>query len=107
MADARSMIDWDLAVRVGSRLAGDGPDVTPLQPGRKGLPALRSLIGALTRAFAGLEQAVNAALEQAYRDAQVLLLERLGSVTLAELARDFHRRLSESGRPLHEGVHHV
>jgi len=34
--------------------------VTPLQPGRKGLPALRSLIGALTRAFAGLEQAVNA-----------------------------------------------
>lgn len=34
--------------------------MTPLQPGRKGLPALRSLIGALTRAFAGLEQAVNA-----------------------------------------------
>ena len=54
-----------------------------------------------------VEQAVNAALEQAYRDAQVLLLERLGSVTLAELSRDFHRRLSESGRPLHEGVHHV
>lgn len=54
-----------------------------------------------------VEQAVNAALEQAYRDAQVLLLERLGSVTLAQLARDFHRRLSESGRPLHEGVHHV
>lgn len=47
-----------------------------------------------------VEQAVNAALEQAYRDAEAALLERLGSVDLAALARDFHRRLAASGRPL-------
>lgn len=39
-----------------------------------------------------VEQAVNAALGQAYRDAQDLLLARLGSITLAALARDVHRR---------------
>lgn len=54
-----------------------------------------------------VEQAVNAALGQAYRDAQALLLERLGSVTLAELSRDFHRRLADSGRSLHADSHDV
>ena len=54
-----------------------------------------------------LEQAVNAALEQAYRDAEALLLARLGSVTLAALARDFHRRLAASGRSLAELSHDV
>lgn len=47
-----------------------------------------------------VEQAVNAALERAYRDAEEVLLARLGSVTLAALARDFHRRLAASGRSL-------
>ncbi|HEY9563720.1 MAG TPA: zinc-dependent metalloprotease, partial [Nocardioides sp.] len=28
MTDAPSMIDWDLAVRLGSRFAGEGPDVS-------------------------------------------------------------------------------
>lgn len=53
------------------------------------------------------EQAVNAALEQAYRDAEAVLLARLGSVTLAALARDFHRRLAASGRSLAEVSHDV
>jgi DNA-binding IscR family transcriptional regulator len=52
-----------------------------------------------------VEQAVNAALDQAYRDAEDLLLARLGSITLAELARDFHRRLVVSGRSLLESTH--
>ena len=54
-----------------------------------------------------VEQAVNAALEHAYRDAEALLLERLGTVTLAALSRDFHRRMLESGRSLHEVSHDV
>jgi DNA-binding IscR family transcriptional regulator len=54
-----------------------------------------------------VEQAVNAALEHAYRDAEALLLARLGSITLAALARDFHRRLAASGRSLADVSHEV
>ena len=54
-----------------------------------------------------VEQAVNAALEQAYRDAEAVLLARLGSVSLAALARDFHRRLVATGRSLAEVSHDV
>ena len=52
-----------------------------------------------------VEQAVNAALEQAYRDAEAVLLARLGSITLATLAREFHLRLAASGRSLEEVSH--
>lgn len=52
-----------------------------------------------------VEQAVNAALEQAYRDAEAVLLARLGSITLAALAREFHLRLAASGRSLEELSH--
>lgn len=54
-----------------------------------------------------VEQAVNAALEQAYRDAEAVLLARLGSVSLAALARDFHRRFVATGRSLAEVSHDV
>jgi DNA-binding IscR family transcriptional regulator len=54
-----------------------------------------------------VEQAVNAALEPAYRDAEAILLERLGAVTLAALSRDVHRRFVQSGRHLHEVSHDV
>ena len=39
-----------------------------------------------------VEQAVNAALADALRQAERILLEKLGGVTLAELARDVDRR---------------
>lgn len=39
-----------------------------------------------------VEQAVNAALTDAFDAAQALLLERLGDVTLARLADDFEGR---------------
>lgn len=39
-----------------------------------------------------VEQSVNATLDQAFADAEALLLERFASVTLAELAADFARR---------------
>lgn len=48
-----------------------------------------------------VEQAVNAALEKATRDAEALLLARLGEVSLAMLSADVHGRLAARG-----GAHH-
>lgn len=42
-----------------------------------------------------VEQAVNTALDAAYRDAEAMLLSRLGDVTLAMLSADFHTRLAQ------------
>lgn len=39
-----------------------------------------------------VEQAVNASLESAFQEAEQLLMKRLGAVTLAALAADFHQR---------------
>jgi len=44
-----------------------------------------------------VEQAVNAALDHAFRDAEALLLSRLGDVTLAALSADFRNRLAARG----------
>ena len=44
-----------------------------------------------------VEQAVNAALNQAFDEAEALLLSRLDQVTLAMLSRDFHDRLVTRG----------
>lgn len=44
-----------------------------------------------------VEQAVNAALDQAFGEAEALLLARLGEVTLARLSADFHDRLVARG----------
>jgi Rrf2 family protein len=41
-----------------------------------------------------VEQAVNAALNEAFDAAEALLLARLGDVTLAALSADFHERLA-------------
>ena len=41
-----------------------------------------------------VEQAVNAALDTGFREAEALLLTRFGEVTLAELAADFHARMA-------------
>ncbi len=55
-----------------------------------------------------VEQAVNAALEETFREAEALLLERLGQVTLAALSADFHARLAVRGGSLTlEQVHAV
>jgi Rrf2 family protein len=54
-----------------------------------------------------VEQAVNAALEQAYRDAKAMLLARLGSVTLAALSRDFQMRVTTGGHCPAEVSHGV
>jgi DNA-binding IscR family transcriptional regulator len=41
-----------------------------------------------------VEQAVNAALSDAFAQAEALLLDRLGDVTLAMLSADFHARMA-------------
>ncbi|KRA01723.1 MAG: Rrf2 family transcriptional regulator [Achromobacter sp.] len=45
-----------------------------------------------------VEEAVNASLDGAFEEAQRLLLQRLGQVTLAALSRDFHARMVERGQ---------
>jgi DNA-binding IscR family transcriptional regulator len=49
-----------------------------------------------------VEQAVNASLNQAFADAEALLLVRLGQVTLAALSADLQERLIARG-----GSHHL
>lgn len=51
-----------------------------------------------------VEQAVNAALDTGFREAEALLLAHFGEVTLAALAADFHARLA--ARPPHAKDHH-
>lgn len=51
-----------------------------------------------------VEQAVNAALGKSFRDAEAMLLERLGEVTLASLAADMRKRLA-AHRGTRKGTH--
>jgi DNA-binding IscR family transcriptional regulator len=52
-----------------------------------------------------VEQAVNASLDLAFRDAEALLLSRLDGVTLAQLSAEFHHRLAARGGA-HDSRHH-
>jgi Rrf2 family protein len=52
-----------------------------------------------------VEQAVNAALDTSFRDAEALLLARFAQVTLAELAADFHTRMA--ARPVTSVKDHI
>lgn len=53
-----------------------------------------------------VEQAVNAALNQAFEEAEALLLARLGQVTLAMLSADLHERIiARGGSHRLENVH--
>jgi Rrf2 family protein len=54
-----------------------------------------------------VEQAVNAALERAFQEAEALLLSRFVEVTLAELSDDFHSRLAARGGSSHPEIHHA
>ena len=71
-----------------------------------GSPALFAMRNRTDAPGCLVEQAVNAALNGAYLDAETLLLERFGSVTLAELSADFHARVVASGKSIDvETVH--
>jgi len=72
-----------------------------------GSPSLLA-IGNRTEAPSCLvEQAVNAALQQAFHDAEELLLTRFGEVTLAMLGADVHSRLvaRRSSQTIEEHTH--
>jgi len=53
-----------------------------------------------------VEQAVNAALDDAFCKAEALLLERFGAVTLARLSADFHARMVAGDKSINlESIH--
>lgn len=62
-----------------------------------GRPALLALGNRTEAPSCLVEQAVNAALGEAFDSAEFLLLERFGTVTLADLSADFHARLIDGG----------
>jgi DNA-binding IscR family transcriptional regulator len=62
-----------------------------------GCPSLLAIANRTESPGCLVEQAVNAALDQAFHDAEALLISRLGEVTLAELSADFHERLVARG----------
>ena len=49
-----------------------------------------------------VEQVVNQALDTASREAEALLIARLGEVTLAELSKDFHQHFSAHRSAAHD-----
>jgi DNA-binding IscR family transcriptional regulator len=51
-------------------------------------------------------QAVNAALDGACEEAEALLLKRFNSITLADLSKDFHRRMTGGGFT-HKDIEHA
>lgn len=55
-----------------------------------GFPSLLAIGNRTERPDCLVEQAVNARLNQAFHDAETLLLDRLGDVTLADLHTDIH-----------------
>jgi len=65
-----------------------------------GAPALVQLGFREERPSCLVAQAVNEALGAAVQEAEAALLQRLGGVTLAALARNFHRRMAH-----HRGIH--
>ena len=62
-----------------------------------GSPALLAIGNRTDAPGCLVEQAVNAALDTAFHDAEALLLARLGDVTLVRLSADFHERLAARG----------
>ena len=71
-----------------------------------GAPELFSLGNRTDAPGCLVEQSVNAALDDAFRDAEALLLDRFGTVTLAALSADFHaRRVARGASADLETVH--
>jgi DNA-binding IscR family transcriptional regulator len=71
-----------------------------------GSPALLAMSNRAETPSCLVEQAVNAALNQAFEDAEALLLAHLGQVTLAMLSADLHERIiARGGSHRLENVH--
>ena len=72
-----------------------------------GRPALLAMGHRTERPGCLVEQAVNAALDTAFRDAEALLMSRLRDVTLARLSADFHARLAGRSRSRRTEIAHA
>ena len=59
-----------------------------------GAPAVFAMGNRIDNPECLVEQAVNAALDAAFQQAQALLIQRLGGVSLADLSADFKRRMA-------------
>jgi DNA-binding IscR family transcriptional regulator len=62
-----------------------------------GCPALLAIGNRTDSSKCLVEQSVNAALQQAFDEAEQILLSRLGDVTLAALSADCHARIEARG----------
>ena len=71
-----------------------------------GAPSLLSIGVRIDHPSCLVEQAVNAALRLAFLEAEALLVDRLGAVTLAELSADYSARAAIH-RAQHKDHHHV
>jgi len=60
-----------------------------------GAPSLFALCNRNENPQCLVEQAVNSALDTAFEEAEALIIQRLGDVSLADIARDFHQRLQQ------------
>ena len=81
---------WTLACDLGAVTLRDVYDAL-------GGPSLMAMGNRAEAPGCLVEQAVNAALNDAFSDAEALLLARFQTVTLAALSADFHARLSQRG----------
>ena|SRR5688572_27989135 len=71
-----------------------------------GSPALLAMGNRTESPGCVVEQAVNAALDSACQEAEALLLKRFNSITLADLSKDFHRRMTGGGFT-HKDIEHA
>jgi len=81
---------WVLSCSLSSVTLGDIHNAV-------GAPALLAMGNRTESPGCIVEQAVNAALDGACQEAEALLLRRLNGITLADLSRDFHRRMTSGG----------
>jgi DNA-binding IscR family transcriptional regulator len=72
-----------------------------------GSPALLAIGNRTETPGCLVEEAVNAALDQAFQDAEARLLSRLAKVTLARLGADVRGRLAARGGSGHREMRHV
>lgn len=70
-----------------------------------GAPALLAIGNRTESPGCAVEQAVNAALDGVCDEAEALLLKRFNSITLADLSKDFHRRMTGGGLTLKDIEH--
>jgi DNA-binding IscR family transcriptional regulator len=89
---------WVLSCSLGAVTLGDIHNAV-------GAPALLAMGNRTESPGCIVEQAVNAALDGACEEAEALLLRRFNSITLADLSRDFHRRMTSGSFALKDIEH--